>query len=118
MTDQRIKLAEFIEWGKSDDRQGWSGVIPCWFFNDHDRDFDPRNDANDCEALIRKLNDKNIDVNVWHSGNAQHRCNVPYRVTLWGCATMEKREWAGDDWKHGVCDLAEKIIEQQEDGDD
>ena len=113
MTDQRIKLAEFVGWQKI---YGTS-LDPCTHWRAPDgTDWenetalpDPRNDANDSEALIRKLEDHGIEVTL--SFDHGHE----------SVSSVDTEEWPapvyiGDDWKHGVCDLAEKVIDAADRG--
>jgi hypothetical protein len=94
--EQRIKLAEFVGWRNS---KGW------WISPDGIKRleaFDPRNDANDCEALIDALREKkNHGVMV----------NRPAGLDMKAVVHVGRLQWHGDDWKHGVCDLAEKVID-------
>ena len=77
---------------------------------------DPANDANDCEALIRWLQEKGYDIEIWWSGTAYtHRSNVNCRVKAkyrsdWERITEGK---AYDDWKHGVCELALEVLKDE-----
>ena len=109
MTD-RIELAKAMGWKRvtlktfgGDDSNVWEsptgtqseGSLP-----------DPENDANDCHALIKHLNGLGFYIYVRH--------NVPReynnRVTIGSLSTSHK-DWQGDNWMHGVCELALKVIE-------
>ena len=75
---------------------------------------DPENNANDCEALIRWLQERGYDIEIWWSGTAYtHRSNVNCRVKMKYRSDWErpKEGTAYDDWKQGVCELALKVIE-------
>ena len=113
MTDQRIKLAEFVGWKRHEADGGVVGIYDYWESPEGETHgmttfqgpkFNPRNDANDCEALIRKLNEAGHDVVVHH--------NNEDRQWVWFHTPDNRITWKGDDWKQGVCDLAEKIIDQ------
>ena len=117
MTDQRIKLAEFVGReacpNRGCDNAGSIAVQTgydeweqeqcewCYCHPDSQFSFNPRNDANDCEALIRKLNEAGwtFYIKLEPEGHA---------IALWH-RESPRHEWQGDDWKHGVCDLAEKV---------
>lgn len=100
MTDQRIKLVEFM---------GWKPWREKWLSPDHktivDNSPDPHNNANDCDALIRRLNEYGWIVRI---SIGQDAADV-WIETL----ANECHDWSGDDWKHGVCDLAEKVIDDE-----
>ena len=67
--------------------------------------FDPKNDAHDCEALIRWLNSKGWPVIIEH---LLDRSSVVIRnseiVYNW-CYDLDR------DWKQGVCELALKVLD-------
>ena len=132
MTDQRIKLAEFVGW-----KRGTIGTEYCWrhedgrlmckllmgekgeeFFTYFGMCPDPRNDANDCEALIRKLNEHGWSVVVdWQHDDPKHAPGV--WIEFWHFETEIHERIQGMDrerWKAGVCDLAEKVIDAAENG--
>ena len=73
---------------------------------------DPENDANDCNSLIKHLNGLHWDLNIWFSGNADsHRSNVAYRVKgRFRDGSKGSYEIPCDNWMHGVCELALKVI--------
>ena len=62
---------------------------------------DPENDANDCEVLIRFLQNKKYEPTI--------AFRIGYDVV-----TMHDSpkilSWQGDNWKQGVCELALKVI--------
>ena len=107
--NQRIKLAEFVGW-----------EVESGYVTPHGYSPDvatlrplpaPRNDANDCEALIRKLNESRIDVYI--ECTVSSALGNSHRVQAYDCDKCVALDtYVGDDWKHGVCDLAEKIIDQ------
>ncbi len=78
----------------------------------HTRDnkFHPFTDANDCNALIKHLGAKwSVQVNF---SSERH----PAYVELYGPRDMTNRpshRWHGDNWMHGVCELAFKVIENE-----
>ena len=69
---------------------------------------DPFTDANDCNALIKHLNGLGYVVKV------EHYLNGAADV---GFQSHEKETWwSGDNWMHGVCELALKVIATDEEG--
>ena len=53
----------------------WNGGRPA--------PWNPFTDANDCEALVRWLQEKGYDIEIWWSGTAfTHRSNVHCRAKL------------------------------------
>ena len=66
---------------------------------------DPFTDANDCEALIRWLNEKGVSVEL-------HLDNNGYVVVFGYMNPDPFFSYEGDDWKQGVCELALKEIER------
>lgn len=90
--DDRIKIAE------------WMGRNPGFYAPNYDIPiFNPFTDANDCEAVIRKLNELGHPVTVRHG--PQFRM---VQIVIFG----KLKKWVGDDWKEGVCKLALKVIDQ------
>jgi len=69
--------------------------------------FNPYEDANDCNALIKHLNGLGISVEL-------HLDNNGY-VVVFGYKNPDPFfNYEGDNWMHGVCELALKVIEQGE----
>ena len=104
MTEQRTKLARWLGWRKV----GYTAGAGSLTLTGQELP-DPRNSADDCEALIRKLEDHGIEVTL--SFDHGHE----------SVSSVDTEEWPapvyiGDDWKHGVCDLAEKVIDAAENG--
>ena len=110
-TEKRIRLAKAMGWHKSVSLQGgFQGkgepkFQTDWFDannNFQERLPDPWHSAEDCEALIRWLNEyKNIGVVVMLAGGTGTKDVVH----------VGRNKWLGDDWKTGVCELALKVIE-------
>ena len=64
-------------------------------------EFDPFTDANDCETLIKHLN------GLGHPVKLDFRLDKHVvRIIYFGQALL----WTGDNWMHGVCELALKVI--------
>lgn len=102
MTDhekQRIKLAEFVGTDPGYTSTFSAGNVPI---------FDPRNDANDCEALIRKLNETGRFITITHHPDGQ----ADMKLSDTNSATSHYSGYV-DDWKYGVCDLAVKVIDNE-----
>jgi len=82
----------------------WDNVVAIRLPNGTDRKFDPRTNANDCEALIRHLRGAGVKVNVTFGEKQDH-------VIF----SLEQPYFADhgffDDWKQGVCELALKVID-------
>ena len=66
-------------------------------------DFNPFKDANDCNALIKHLNELGWQVQI------RHRSDKTQTVAVSKGIGYEMYE--GDNWMHGVCELALKVIE-------
>ena len=113
MTDQRIKLAEFVGWWRD---LTWNEAterhIEMWTSRHGEvtrsSPPDPRNDACDCEALIRKLREIGYETQTV----ALLKEHYVYIYDPSVEPIPNEYEWHGDDWKAGVCDLAEKIIDE------
>ena len=125
----RIELAEAIGWeagwihGKEAKDRGdppdiWSppgahdiGGGYCW--HNADELPNPRIDANDCEALIRCLNDAGW---FFHRQNEGGRTGADLIRPVQTFLRFHRHrpyknvEWCGDDWKQGVCELALIIL--------
>lgn len=122
--EDRIKLAEARGWTRHeygpDDRlaklpEGNSSGGTFWLRHGDEyllKDLpDPEHDANDCEALIKHLNCRGWDVDIWWSGNSEPRCNVACRVKArFRDGSKERYDIPCDNWKQGVCELALKVI--------
>jgi hypothetical protein len=69
--------------------------------------FEPHTSADDCDAVTRKLNELGWKVNVNQESGG-------HCVKVWRFKNPDTRElvWEGDDYKHGVCELALKIINE------
>lgn len=110
---ERIRLAERMGWLNI---KGWtespmSGKHPYdrWYRRGEDKQYDylpfnPFTDANDCEALIRHLNEAGYFLYVgWKSDAAL--------AQLLRSDGEFVGEYAGNDWKQGVCELALKVLD-------
>ena len=64
---------------------------------------DPFTDANDCNALIKhlKVEDYSIEINM------DKKAGDTVRLT-WSHG--RNKFWRGDNWMHGVCELALKVL--------
>jgi hypothetical protein len=71
----------------------------------------PYTSADDCDAVIRKLTDRDWQVDVCNGRS----CGRPFAcVRLWSTVNDDWPEiWQGDDYKHGVCELALKVIDNE-----
>jgi hypothetical protein len=110
MNEARIKLAKAMGWTVApitlEDCGGPFLVCHGAFSEDNDdwHSFNPFTDANDCEALIRWLNEQGWIVNVdWSSEHS---------VKIWRFRNPDTKEftWQGNNWKQGVCELALKVL--------
>lgn len=109
--NDRIKLAEAMGWTLSKEAPtGWIGEYPEEWWKSPSGNwnsslpFDPYTDANDCHALITHLNESGWIVNVdWSSEHS---------VKVWRFRNPDTKEftWQGDNWMHGICELALKVI--------
>lgn len=102
--DKRIRLAEAMGWKCVELDDGtiyWHSpnmLKGCGQKNPPD----PENNANDCEALIRYLNERGHPVVVdWQRVEALMAWVCVYGA---GCDTF-------DDWKQGVCELALQVLD-------
>ena len=64
---------------------------------------DPKNDANDCNALIKHLNELGATVKVEHTRSGMKDYVRVYYNHMKGIEC--------DNWMHGVCELALKVID-------
>ena len=99
--NDRIKLAEVMGYTKTKHNR-WKS--PCGKRVDSYPP-NPFTDANDCEALIKHLESKGIEVTV------EFGVVEDYVVIRRMPADPDLIVWRGDDWKQGVCKLALKVIE-------
>lgn len=70
--------------------------------------FDAENNDTDCMTLVRALNAKGWYVDIGFA--AQHPANFNAQVWMNKVSSSTRDHWYGDDYKQGVCALAEKII--------
>ena len=115
MTDRQniIRLAEFVGWKLIENNGFWRWCDPDGHMRfaisnrpDHQpAPIDPYTNANDTEAVIRKLKETHIYVCVFHGEVDSIKL---YGNKEW--AQSLRPEWSGDDWKHGVCELALKVM--------
>lgn len=68
----------------------------------------PRNNASDCEALMRWLQSERYDVEIRIGWAAKDRVRIRW-IDDEGQRVFHYLDV--DDWKRGICDLAIKIIE-------
>ena len=102
MTNFRILAAEFM---------GWERIAgPYWRdpVYDTQRNYvedlpDPENNANDCEALVRELAKHGWACTV----TIGHRSD---KVLIGIACKTDAVPYECDDWKQGVCALAEPIL--------
>ena len=115
--EKQIKLAEAVgwKWQETNDHpfgDSWrggrwispsgdiqSGIVGC----EVPPHFNPFTDANDCNALIKHLNGLNISVQVVHGIFTDS-------VRFWK-ESEQFSNWKGDNWMHGVCELALKALD-------
>ncbi len=74
---------------------------------------DPENDANDCNALITHLNGQGWQVEVhWQFTDDESLAPGAY-IHIWNrySEIHERTDVDRDNWMHGVCELALKVIE-------
>ncbi len=118
--DNRIKLAEAMGWkrGEVHTVAVMGAPISAQRWTDPDGNDrapsslpDPFTDANDCEALIRWLNENGYRVRIDH-----RRLSAQF-VEIWRAGTTNWKfgrlydAVEHNDWKTGVCKLALKVIE-------
>ena len=100
----RIKMALLMGWVWREDPPLWTDPKGKFqFVTMRDRlPFDPENDANDCSALIIYLNRLGWIVRISIGPDA---------ADVWiETLANECHDWSGDNWMHGVCKLALKVI--------
>lgn len=112
-----IELAEFCgwRWRCVHDGNVWSwtspgvAITPCKTKEQIEDLFKPHTDANDCEALIRALNEAGWAITVTRYVDAEP-----------GFCLVEMYEdddfthkYLGNDYKLGVCELALKVIRDE-----
>jgi len=103
----RIFLAEAMGWTTFSEGELWLSPDPN-NFSLRDSPPDPFTDANDCEALIRKLNEQGYEVDVlhWHEGDA----TVMLKRSIEAHGKHYRDEITIADWKQGVYELALKAL--------
>jgi hypothetical protein len=106
--DDIIKLAEFcgLKWTAIGTEFAWKrpdgGLVGI---------FQPHTDANDCDALIRALNERGYGITIEPWPN---ECSVAMYSNAEQIADAEfVGSWDGDDYKQGVCELALKVIDEK-----
>ena len=115
----RIRLAEAMGWkwslrnvtyktGQWTSPDGVESEVWCYH---ESLPFDPFTDANDCDAVIAKLNDEGY----WFEMRL-HWPAIGHFVTLHHIAAGKSGEWQGDDYKTGVCELALKVLGKSDEG--
>ena len=113
----RIRLAEAMGWMRCPDQNG--AVIDLWMHRERwpERWFnldelpDPFTDANDCDAVIAKLNER-FDIGIRFHREHGHSIEI-YGV---GGQGNKPLHWSGDDYKTGVCELALKVLGKSDEG--
>ena len=113
MTEQekRIKLAKAIGWTNHAVDSVHTWMPPK--YSEYHKTFarseiylpDPFTDANDCHVLIKHLNGLGWNVQITHGRRGM--AHVIFQQPTAG----ESYSWDGDNWMHGVCELALKVIE-------
>ena len=101
MTDQ-IKIA--LAMGAKLDYKDQT-IDFLWPDGRRQHNFDPKNDANDCHALIKHLNDEGYSFDITISIES-----IGSFATIYHIAAGKLGEWQGDNWMHGVCELALKVL--------
>lgn len=72
----------------------------------------PYQNPGDCEALIQLMNGPNFNARI-EITYSRYNATVTFRwVDDEGFCTSE--DWRGEDWKHGVCELALRRIRANE----
>ena len=107
--NKRIRLAGARGWTKHEaltDPQVWNHPDPekdGWYYDWQLPD--PFTDANDCNALIKHLNGLGWIVRISIGPDA---------ADVWiETLANECHDWSGDNWMHGVCELALKVIDEK-----
>ena len=121
--NDRIKLAEVMGWNNITDQHldTDSNLYVLGGFPPDTRAYgvrsslpDPFTDANDCEALIRWLNEQGwyFHIEQWDTIKREKKNTLIelYRTRL---TSWKNDTWWGDftDWKQGVCELALKVLD-------
>lgn len=103
--NDRIKLAEAMGWKLRNIAKDDRFPMLKWIRSDGQvvTTFDPFTDANDCNALIKHLNGLGYDIVIGINASGRHDVDLHYDAT-W---VSHKQ---GDNWMHGVCELALKVI--------
>ncbi len=111
MTDQekQIKLAEFVGW-----RPEYKTILDGYWWEPKTQKRvwyqdlpGPLTDANDCHAVIKHLNGLGWHVEIIHY--APDHAEVSIEQHPDGLPV----DWEGDNWMHGVCELALEVIENE-----
>ncbi len=107
MDDRIRQLAEFMGWEEinyPNDGPMWRHCDCHWIR--YKAPPDPFTDANDCNALIKHLNEQGawrVNINIESHGDY---------VKIWRYKSPDTQEiyWEGDNWMHGVAALALKVL--------
>lgn len=108
----RIRLAELQGWVRRENFPDKQAVFSV------DQLPNPFEDANDCGMLIQSMNDAGWFFHRQDEGGrsgADLIRPVQTLIRFHRHRPYKNFEWRGKDWKHGVCDLALKVLG---DGDD
>ena len=112
-----FKLAEAMGWRQIHDSPGnwYPPELPPLANAFGHKLPDPENDANDCNALMMAFGERNEQWSFYI-----HICSYgSHVVEMWmrhpsDADYHDERErhgWEGDNWMHGVCELALKVLD-------
>ena len=120
-TEKIIRLAEWMGWVHTyDDKPvgmimdppdgwwlspdgGWSVTL----------DFDPYEDANDCEALIERLRYCGHEVEFRFKEHSRDFAGVVF-IHIWNLDTEMHERGDYDNWKQGIAELTLRIIDEND----
>ena len=112
MTTDLIKLAEAMGWTCFHDDRGDVWMPPGMTGNDNSENAvtanqlpDPFTDERHCHALIKHLNGEGYSFDITISIES-----IGSFIVLRHIAAGTVSHWQGDNWMHGVCELALKVI--------
>lgn len=114
--NDRIKLAEAQGWKRDEKWNAWILQVNAKqreIVRDANLLPDPFTDANACNVLIKHLNSLGYSFRIEYWSDLIGSKDNFYAVEIEASNPSGNGyfQWRGDNWMHGVCELALKVIE-------